>query len=476
MNAGTILIVDDNPNNLKLLAGLLRESDYDVRMASNGKRALVAARQSPPELVMLDITMPEMDGYEVCVELKADPATSAIPVIFISALDDVLDKVRAFKTGGVDYVTKPFQADEVLARVESQIQLYRLRRELEKRNEELLKKNQELVQSQRQVDRVFSALADVLPGTILDGKYRLESKIGRGGFGAVYRGSNVRIDRPVAVKIFRPGPGGDSPDGFERFRLEGVSACKIDHPNAVSVLDSGVSTSGIAYLVMELLTGRSLRDEMRERGPLPLARCAEVLLPVCDVLAQAHAARLVHRDIKPDNIFLHQAAGREVVKVVDFGIAKLIEGAGDASLTVTGDLIGTPLFMAPERFLNNPYDGRSDVYSVAVMLYQMLSAVFPYAVAGLGIYAAIAACATQEPRPLRDAVAGIPPALDALVARSLSKNAADRPTAAEFGAELSAAAGLGLWVRTAASGPGGGRASRGNDLSAFTETIPVPDE
>jgi PleD family two-component response regulator len=131
MSSGDVFIVDDTPANLDLLAAILRDSGYDVRVANSGRRALRVVSAHPPDLVMLDIQMPEMDGYEVCRQLKADPATSAIPVIFISALDDVFDKVRAFRAGGVDYVAKPFQAEEVLARVETQLELVRLRRELE---------------------------------------------------------------------------------------------------------------------------------------------------------------------------------------------------------------------------------------------------------------------------------------------------------------------------------------------------------
>src|SRR5438046_1571476 len=123
MSQGSILIVDDNANNLSLLAGLLREAGYRVRAATSGVRALEGIILQPPELIMLDITMPEMDGFEVCRRLKAGEATRSIPVIFISALDDVFDKVKAFETGGVDYVTKPFQAAEVLARVESQLKI-----------------------------------------------------------------------------------------------------------------------------------------------------------------------------------------------------------------------------------------------------------------------------------------------------------------------------------------------------------------
>jgi len=132
-----VFLVDDTPENLGLLSGILRGAGYSVRMADNGRRALAMVEALLPELVMLDITMPEMDGYEVCRELKERTATAGIPVIFISALSEPLDKVKAFKTGGVDYVTKPFDADEVLARVETQLRLDRLRREMEAKNREL---------------------------------------------------------------------------------------------------------------------------------------------------------------------------------------------------------------------------------------------------------------------------------------------------------------------------------------------------
>lgn len=139
---GGILIVDDNPANLDLLSGILRDKSLRVRAATGGQRAIATARTCLPELVMLDVNMPGMNGYEVCRELKADSATRDIPVIFISALSEPMDKVRAFEVGGIDYVTKPFDAAEVLARVTTQLQLARMRRELAERNRELQQANE----------------------------------------------------------------------------------------------------------------------------------------------------------------------------------------------------------------------------------------------------------------------------------------------------------------------------------------------
>jgi DNA-binding response OmpR family regulator len=464
MSKGDIFLVDDNPNNLTLLYGILRKAGYQVRAANNGRRALETVAAYPPELVMLDINMPDMNGYEVCERLKASEATRDIPVIFISALDDVFDKVRAFEVGGVDYVPKPFHAEEVLARVETQINLFRLRRdleskrleldkkrleleasnrELERQNDELARKNDELVRAQARTNLVFSALSDVLPGTVLDEKYQLDRKIGAGGFGAVFKATHIPLNRPVAIKVLRPSPGNDSPEALERFRQEALSASRLSHPNAVTVMDFGVSSAGIAYLVMELLEGRTLKDVLQEQSVLPLARCAEIVVPVCEALAEAHAASIVHRDVKPDNIFLHVADSREVIKVVDFGIAKLFahaEAPEHQGMTETGVILGTPDYMAPERLSGGSYDGRSDVYSVGVLLFQMLSGEMPFKLdREAGPYAIALKLMTEEPRSLGDFLPDVDPRIDELVARALAKNPDLRPTASELGEAIRAA-------------------------------------
>ncbi|MDX2229760.1 MAG: response regulator [Leptolyngbyaceae cyanobacterium bins.349] len=141
-----ILIVDDTPDNLRVLSAMLTARGYEVRKALNGQRAIASVESEPPDLILLDIKMPEMDGYTVCQHLKSSPATGEVPIIFISALDDALDKVKAFASGGVDYVTKPFQEAEVLARIEHQLRIQRLQHQLVEQNEELLRSNRELEQ------------------------------------------------------------------------------------------------------------------------------------------------------------------------------------------------------------------------------------------------------------------------------------------------------------------------------------------
>lgn len=457
MLKGDVLIVDDNPNNLAVLASILQASGYQVRVANSGRRALKLVDLEPPELVMLDVQMPEMNGYEVCAGLKNNERVKHIPVIFISALEDVADKVRAFEAGGADYVTKPFQAEEVIARVENQLRSSRLQRELEQKQEqlerqtaelerqnaELARKNGELLAAQRRTNLVFSALSEALPGTTLDGKYLIETRVGAGGFGTVYRAKQVDLDRPVAVKVFRPLSGNDSSDALERFRREGVAACRFTHPNAVTIMDFGITASGIAFLVMELLEGETLAAVLAREGALPLARVVEIVTPVANALAAAHASGIIHRDIKPENIFLQQTTMGEMVKVLDFGIAKMLEDGGSTNvheITETGNVLGTPHYVAPERVLGEGYDGRSDVYSLAVVTYLMLTGSLPFTASKSGgAYAVALQHLVKTPRPIRDIDGSFPEDVERVVMNALSKEPTDRPTATEYGRALAKA-------------------------------------
>jgi ligand-binding sensor domain-containing protein/serine/threonine protein kinase len=319
-------------------------------------------------------------------------------------------------------------------------------KELDKKNEELSSKNAALVRSRdelaashKRADLIFSALSDVLPGTVLDDKYQIEEKIGSGGFGLVYKATHLSLKRPVAVKVFRPSAGNTSLESLERFRREGISGSRVNHPNAVSVLDSGVSANGIAYLVMELLEGYTLTHEiLKERFFTPW-RCAEILVPVCEALDAAHSGSLIHRDIKPDNIFLHQTTLGEVVKVVDFGIAKLVDDTFNFDLdTLTeSGVVGTPTFIAPERLANKPYGGRADVYSVGIILYRMLAGRLPFQVEDKTNVLAIALMSLNEKPPsIRAFNPNVSVALEALVMKLLEKDPQNRPTAKEVAEEL----------------------------------------
>jgi serine/threonine protein kinase len=320
--------------------------------------------------------------------------------------------------------------------VSAHLQLFRLRRELEQKNAELVRSNEDLRLAQKRAEHVFSAQAAALPGTILDDKYRLDDKIGSGGYGTVFSAEQLSLRRVVAVKVFRPWEGSDTTVALERFRREGISACRLNHPNAVSVLDCGTSSSGIAYLVMELLEGMTLAELLFGTGVIPPDRCAEILIPVCEMLAAAHEAGLVHRDIKPDNVFLHRPpGGEEIVKVLDFGIAKLVADAEEpGARTLTRNFVGTPSYVCPERLGGLDYDGRADVYSVGVMLYRMLSGRMPFPLARDNPFAAALEAIEHDPPPLD--VLALPPALADLAMRALARQPSMRPTAGELATAL----------------------------------------
>lgn len=314
--------------------------------------------------------------------------------------------------------------------------------ELEAKNAQLATANRELVAAHKQADRVFAAYAKALPGSVLDGKYRLDEELGSGGFGVVFRAHHLTLDCPIAVKVFRPASGNDSSQELQRFLREGATAARLHHPNAVRVLDSGVSGEGIAFLVMELLRGHSLAREISKVGPLPMRRAISIAATIADVLAAAHQAGIIHRDIKPDNIFLHHDKdGQEVVKVVDFGIAKFFAGpqsAGGERLTRVGEYLGTPRFIAPER-MRGVEDGRSDVYSLGTLLYELICATPPWTQEQERRISA-GRVSVGEPRPMQQFRPGVPPEVEQLVLQMLAFEPTARPDAVELAATLLALA------------------------------------
>ena len=318
--------------------------------------------------------------------------------------------------------------------------------ELERKNDELVAKNRMLaeqraatIRTARRSDLIFSALSERLPGTVLDQKYRVKEKIGSGGFGTVYRGEHIFLHHPVAIKVFRPAVGRDALESLDRFRVEGISACRINHPNAVTVLDFDVSAGSLAYLVMELLHGHSLFEEMRAEGKLSPERALRIGCAVCEALAEAHALGIVHRDIKPSNVFLHEVRGEERVKVIDFGIAKLTDKSAASDVqyeTTQGMFLGTPAYMAPERLFNRTYDGRADVYALGVMIFEMVAGRLPFESQERGDLAYIRMQMLRQPARLTEFAPFISGELEEAVDRAMAKAPEDRPTAAEFAGKL----------------------------------------
>jgi serine/threonine protein kinase len=423
----TLLVVDDNEMNRDLLSRRLERKGFQVRTAVDGMQALEMIGESPFDLVLLDVMMPGLTGLDVLRALRQTRSAIDLPVIMVTAKDESQDIVEALELGANDYVTKPIDFAVVLARVQAQLRLRAVSRQA--------------APAAQAAPPSIGRGSDIRPAAVIAGKYRIESKLGSGSFGVVYRATHVGLDHPVAVKILQHNalPLDDRSDALARFRREGISACRVNHPNAVQVIDFGIAENGVAYLVMELLEGKTLSEDLKQSGTFSPSRCLEILVPVCGVLEEAHGAGIIHRDIKPANIFLADLRGEQIVKVLDFGIAKLLGDAGDehATMTMEGSLLGTPAYMAPERVGNQPYDGRADVYSVGIMLYQMLVGHPPFKAQDPVALAVQQMNAT--PPPPRDVKPDIPPAVEAVVLEALAKDPGLRPTAALLAQRFAAA-------------------------------------
>jgi eukaryotic-like serine/threonine-protein kinase len=662
-DADRILLVDDDVTNIDVLRHTLDGRGYRLFVTRSGENAIEVARRVHPLLILLDIVMPGMDGYETCRRLKADPETREAAVIFLSSLDETRDKVRGLEAGAVDFVSKPFQSDEVVARVNTHVTLQKLRRQLEARNTELARElavaQEFLTDARRRVEGPllgdspairalresigrYAANADVLlltgrqgsgheaaaraihhasprsrhafihvncalvpqgqdpgilspppaepgassrlslmelatrgtlyleeiqrlsgdlqerlaevlesveasrergepavpdvrvityssappaaasgfhpklqallersqlrvpslaerpddvseialffltqharrigavvetiseqslkrlrryrwPGDVgelqslieravvssrepvleidaalLDdglplGHYRLMEKLGEGGMGEVWRARHQLLARPCAVKLIKPELLGESSreKATARFHLEARTIARLSSPNTVRLYDFGVSETGSFYFVMELLTGMDVSTMVQRFGLFPAERTVAVLRQVCRSLGEAHAAGLLHRDIKPQNLFLCRLGlDFDVVKVLDFGLVKSLD-EGATQLTAAGTLTGTPAFMPPERVVGAAVGERSDIYSLGCVGYWMLTGRTPFTGDPMAMLMHHARTAPKRPSTITDI--SIPDRLEQIILACLAKAPEKRPSSA----------------------------------------------
>lgn len=277
---------------------------------------------------------------------------------------------------------------------------------------------------------------DELIGRTIEGRYRIDSLIGLGGMGSVYCATRLLIGDEVAMKILHTERVAD-PRAGERFRREAQAAARLKHPNAVTIHDFGITDDGLQYLVMELLEGQSLRQIIKQQGPLSASVAAEITTQVCAALDEAHQRHIIHRDIKPDNIIINSTTAGLRVKVLDFGIAKLRDDVA-SHLTQTGSVMGTPHYMSPEQCLGEELDSRADIYSMGIVLYEMLCGRVPF---NSPISTAVVVQHVNQPPPsLRAINISISPQVEAVVFHALEKQRDARPpTAGALAQELIAA-------------------------------------
>lgn len=268
-------------------------------------------------------------------------------------------------------------------------------------------------------------LERALPWSItIGGKYRINSLLGRGGMSAVYRATQLELARPVAIKILLPELLADA-SAPERLRREALASARIEHPNVVTVYDYGTVPSGAGYLVMRLLRGHALSKELRKHGRLPFERVFNIMFQICSAVEAAHRLGIVHCDLKPENVFLEDTDVGETVQILDFGIAKMLKSSDYVHrVTLSGVILGTPLYMSPEQCESRELDSRTDIYSLGVALYEMLTGAVPFD----GDNSAIIAKQhlSKMPEPPSKARPQITPKLEKCILKAMAKARTDR--------------------------------------------------
>ena len=469
-----VLVVDDVEDNRHILRRRLEREGYVVECAESGRLALEMVAESSYDLVLLDVLMPELDGYEVLQQLKDAPATRDIPVIMISALDDVSSVVRCIERGAEDYLPKPFDPVLLRARINACIEKKRLRdaeveylrqvnavidaasaveagnyvsgsltavtqradslgrlaRVFDNMATEVRAREERLRDRVRDLKRDIAAarrtprrtelsldFANLSSGERFAERYEILDAVGAGAMGMVYKARDLELGEDIAIKTLRPEMVSDS-TVIERFKTEIRLARRISHRNVVRMYDFG-EWLGVYFLTMEYVAGITVRELIDTRGQLSVSSTLAIGMQLADSLEVAHEQGVIHRDIKPQNLLLD---GEGVLKVMDFGVARLAERT--SSLTEAGLIVGTPAYMSPEQLLAEALDARSDLYAAGVVLYECLTSRLPFD--ARSVVSLIAKVLSEEPFPPATLNTDVPPALSTLILQLLAKRPEER--------------------------------------------------
>jgi len=429
--------------------------------------------------------MPEVDGFQVLERMQADPSLCRIPVIMISALDDLSSVVRCIEYGAEDYLPKPFDPILLRARIGAALEKKRFRdREAEylravarvteaaaafERGEyaagsltSIMRRDDELGRLARVFDAVVVGVraqeerlrgqlrdlqaevelatremagprdddesAPLRAGSLFANRYEVSHALGRGGMGMVYRARDRQLGEDVAIKMLSADLLSGDADAVDRFKNEIRLARRISHRNVVRTHDFGES-DGAYFVTMEYVRGLTVRELLETRGRLGVSSTLALARQLVTALAVAHGAGVLHRDVKPENALV-DADG--VLKVMDFGIARLAERT--STLTQAGMILGTPAYMSPEQLLGEEIDGRADLYAVGALMFECLTGAAPFsATSPIAMIGKVLTAPAVFPAAMS---ADVPPALVALVLRLLAKDAAERPQHADELLEL----------------------------------------
>lgn len=410
----TVVVVDDDCALRRVLCRVLSSADLVVLEASTGVEAVEHVARSTVDVVLSDVRMPDMNGLQLLEHLRE--SDECVAVLLISGAPDLETALQAVELGAVGYLRKPIEAQALVQAV--------LRAAATAQKKRADRAALEILRNKERWDSAIP-LSGSWTGTLLGGRYRVLEQLGAGGMGVVYEATRTDLaDMVVAIKILRPDLR-SNPDILARFRQEAETVARLSHQNIVRVIDYGASDDGPAYMVMERLFGRSLGDLITDEGPLSIGRTVFVAAQTLFALEAAHAQGVVHRDLKPENIFLTTISGvKDIVRVLDFGVAKVIDSDRSLKLTQTGVLMGTPLYLAPEQARGESADARSDLYSVGSIIYEALSGHTPFKASNY--HALLSMIQRDTPPPLRRFRPELPAELLDVVDKALRKNPEER--------------------------------------------------
>jgi serine/threonine protein kinase/CheY-like chemotaxis protein/Tfp pilus assembly protein PilF len=351
-----ILVVEDDLALLETLKSFLEAENFEVVSSRDGEEGFRLACREKIDLILLDYGLPSLNGLEICKRLRTKGIITPI-IMLTGEKKEEVDKVLGLELGADDYLAKPFGTKELLARIKAV-----LRR---------TKPDAEVVEEAYHKTRTLQTpISQLSRGTTLASRYEVIEELGSGGMGKVYRVLDKKIEEEVALKLLNPEIGVDEKT-IERFRNELKFARKISQRNVCRMYDLS-EERGTHFITMEYVPGEDLKSTIRRMGQLSIGKAIFIAKQVCDGLSEAHHLGVVHRDLKPQNIMIDKKGN---ARIMDFGIARSLEVKG---LTETGMMIGTPEYMSPEQAEGEDVDLRSDIYSLGIILYEMVTGGVPF--------------------------------------------------------------------------------------------------
>ncbi len=408
-----ILVVDDSRELRTVLSAQLKKQGFEVGLAVDGQDAVNKAPTFKPDLIIMDLMMPRMDGFEATRQLRQLPQTRHIPIVMLSALGGEEDIVRGMEAGATDYIVKPFRAPEMSAKIKTH-----LRRSQYLRNQH----DDDTVEVLREDDLSIRRIKET--GQIVSTEFagfQIIDKLGQGGTGTVYRAIEPIGLTPIALKVISPFVS-QAPGFLNRFQRSSEISIRTRHPNIVRCYTVG-EYQGIYFLTQELIEGPTLDRLLDRDGPFEQAHAARIMREMGEALAYLETENLIHRDIKPSNIFETTGSdGQPVAKLADFGLSRSIL---DMGRTTEGHVLGTANYLSPEQAMGElAIDSRSDLYSLAATVFHLVTGQPPFE--GESFQQLVLQHVNRAPTSPLEIRPDMSPAFAGLLLRFLSKKPSDR--------------------------------------------------